>query len=381
MNLSKDNVHQIVTQIAALIHQNINFIGTDGIIIDSTDPARIGTVHGGALHIIQNNLKDLVIERNDEYEGAVNGINLPILLNNEIVGVIGITGQSQVVSNYGQIVKRMTEIMLAENYRKDQEMIYQKAHDSFLEEYIFGRLSDTMTEQSARQAELLQIDVSRFRRLAVVEINLKGKEVEEKEQLVQIGQTVINLLHNRLQAESYQSGLKVISLLPEYTDPELLQAMADLQEVIERKYGFSLQAGISSPGCQTPRDAYIRAETALMTASRQKKSVCVYDELDPLHLLMQIPDKNEKKAFIRQLFTDDLMPDLDEWMQFLRIYIAENGSLTAVAQKLNLHKNSVQYRLRKLAETTGQDPRSYHALFLYQLALEFYDEMRLESSR
>ena len=41
--------------------------------------------------------------------GAMEGVNLPIYIYNETVGVIGITGDPAKVAVYGRIIKKMTE--------------------------------------------------------------------------------------------------------------------------------------------------------------------------------------------------------------------------------------------------------------------------------
>ncbi len=44
------------------------------------------------------------------------GINLPIKFNDDIIGVVGITGELQEVESYGEIVKNLVEIMLAHGF-------------------------------------------------------------------------------------------------------------------------------------------------------------------------------------------------------------------------------------------------------------------------
>ena len=68
--------------------------------------------------MIGEHLDELIIQSDDEYEGTRKGINLPILLDGEIAGVVGITGERDEVVKYGQIIKKMTEILLIENFDK-----------------------------------------------------------------------------------------------------------------------------------------------------------------------------------------------------------------------------------------------------------------------
>ena len=62
--------------------------------------------------IIDQQLPELYIDPKDETLTTRTGINLPIRIDDTIVGVVGITGPYEQVFNYGQIVKKMTEILV-----------------------------------------------------------------------------------------------------------------------------------------------------------------------------------------------------------------------------------------------------------------------------
>ena len=63
---------------------------------------------------------------------------------------------------------------------------------------------------------------------------------------------------------------------------------------------------------------------------------------------------------------------LEAAMQLLRSYIRCNGSITAMAGDLFIHKNTVQYRLRKLFETTGLDVHSVSDMTWLHLLYKIY---------
>ncbi|PKK96266.1 MAG: transcriptional regulator, partial [Tenericutes bacterium HGW-Tenericutes-3] len=132
MILSKNVADQIVKELSQIVEQHINVMDIQGVIISSTDSNRIGTIHGGALKIIEENLPELVIESNDQFPGSKNGINLPIAFQGAIIGVIGMTGIKDEVYKYGQIIKKMTEILLLDSFVREQHLIEQKAKDRFL---------------------------------------------------------------------------------------------------------------------------------------------------------------------------------------------------------------------------------------------------------
>lgn len=65
------------------------------------------------------------------------GLNLPIMYDEVIVGVIGITENYDEVIGYGKIVKKMTEIFVRENIEKDDKNFYNRVYNRFLESWIF----------------------------------------------------------------------------------------------------------------------------------------------------------------------------------------------------------------------------------------------------
>ncbi|MDD6856418.1 MAG: sugar diacid recognition domain-containing protein, partial [Oscillospiraceae bacterium] len=138
MKISQNSAQQIVEEIGKLVKQNINLMDETGHIIASNDPARIGNFHTGAYRIIQNRLKEFYItpELEREMPNVRRGINLPIEVDGEVQGVIGITGDYSEVIKYGQIVKKMAEILIRERMALDNRQLDQRVQSRFLEDWI-----------------------------------------------------------------------------------------------------------------------------------------------------------------------------------------------------------------------------------------------------
>lgn len=112
MHISKTSAKTIVNEISKLVKQNINLMNEQGIIIASCDKERIGQFHEGAYKIITEKLDEYYISEEKATETARKGLNLPLELDGEIVGVVGITGSYDEVINQGRLLKKMTEILL-----------------------------------------------------------------------------------------------------------------------------------------------------------------------------------------------------------------------------------------------------------------------------
>ena len=121
MQLSRHNAEIIVKELNTIINDKINMMNEKGVIIASTDQERIGQEHEGAKRIINDRLEELIIHSHDRYEGSLEGVNYPIIISNEIIGVVGITGPYNKVAKYGQITKKMTEILIQEISIKEQK--------------------------------------------------------------------------------------------------------------------------------------------------------------------------------------------------------------------------------------------------------------------
>ena len=87
------------------------------------------------------------------------GINLPIVIAGELAGVIGITGAPEEVGIFGEIIKRMTEILLENLRQQEQADLLAQARNLFVETWLFDESVDwTQVELRGRQ---LGLDLAR----------------------------------------------------------------------------------------------------------------------------------------------------------------------------------------------------------------------------
>lgn len=120
LKLSRQGAQSIVEEVGAVVGQNINMMDRGGYVIASTDETRIGSLHEGARKLIGEHLPELYVEAEHATSTSRPGLNLPITHGGSIVGVIGITGLYGEVVGYGQVVKKMVEILIRENAEQDE---------------------------------------------------------------------------------------------------------------------------------------------------------------------------------------------------------------------------------------------------------------------
>ena len=107
--LTEVTAQMIADHIMQSIPYNVNIMDQEGRIIASGHKERIGTVHKGALRALEMKKPYIVYE---DTRTERKGINLPIEYNQELVGVIGISGEPEQVMAIGQIVVSTARLMI-----------------------------------------------------------------------------------------------------------------------------------------------------------------------------------------------------------------------------------------------------------------------------
>ena len=169
MQLSRHNAEIIVKELNTIINDKINMMNEKGVIIASTDQERIGQEHEGAKRIINDRLEELIIHSHDRYEGSLEGVNYPIIISNEIIGVVGITGPYNKVAKYGQITKKMTEILIQEISIKEQKSMDENLRSRFVGEWLQNEnviINTNFVERGRRMG----LEITNPRRVIIISV-------------------------------------------------------------------------------------------------------------------------------------------------------------------------------------------------------------------
>ena len=85
---------EMVEAVSGMVEgRTINLMDTKGIIVASSDPARVGSFHQGAMEAVRTGkMVSITKEQVADYSGAREGCNMPLRVNGTIIGVVGIWG-------------------------------------------------------------------------------------------------------------------------------------------------------------------------------------------------------------------------------------------------------------------------------------------------
>ena len=373
MNISKNSAQQIVEEIGKLVRQNINLMDETGHIIASNDPSRIGNFHTGAYRIIQNRLKEFYItpELERELPNVRRGINLPIEVDGEVQGVIGITGDYSEVIKYGQIVKKMAEILIRERMALDNRQLDQRVQSRFLEDWILGSAMSNPQSLSER-GFAMGIDIHIPRRCIVASAKNREQYTGTLEGQIVLEQ-VEHLVDDHVRAQGgiiLRNAARQILLLRRQETQSLEELCREIARDVGNRLGVSMIFGIDGAS-QDVRSAYLQANRAWNAAAYSNSAVTCFEALRT-ELLLDGLSRDSKLEYLQRIFRGCSAREAAEYVELLEVFFSVEGSLQKAAQQLFIHKNTMQYRLKRLAEITGLDvrkpsqaPSLYLAMLLY----------------
>lgn len=379
MQISKRNAEQIVNEISGVINESINMMNAQGVIIASTDISRIGTFHEAAKKLVDERLDELVIQSDHEYIGSKPGINLPVVLDNEIVGVVGVTGPYQQVVKYGQIIKKMTEILLLEHSYRAHKALSENIRNRFVEEWICVDLKNVNSAMAARGLSL-GIDITVSRRILIMSVFISDDSdiIAMQKSFDSAGKIISRIIAEDKNSIILKSTTHIICAVSANNDSVMLHLASRIKSEVEKQDRVTLAIGIDTQVSNYTfiHNAYLKAQKALQACLRTPdKEIRFYDNINMEIFASEIPEV-VKEEYIRKIFKGYTTKEIAEWIVILEAFYREEGSITLTAQKLFIHKNTLQYKLKKLKEQTGYDPRSIHYSSLFYNAIYFYRDMQ-----
>ena len=373
MPIAKTFAMQIVEEISGIIHQHINFIDDHGIIIASTDPSRIDSVHMGAKRLIDEGLTQLIIASDDEYPCSRKGINLPIIVDEKTIGVIGITGEPQEVSKFGEIIRKFTEMTIRDVAIREQKEQRDKVLSRFLENW----LNDPTYPLSAgfeKTAASLGVNPHVHRRIVVASFAVS--ELLGSSDLQERLDRATRLLRQRLcdhpDHHTIRIGARLVFLILHQPDDRIKDQLQSIIDECLAFYQLQLHLGVDRDAVDSHlSDAYIQASKALHASMALGASKLLFYRDLHLDLFVHEIPESLKAEFVAKIFGACDANERQSYCTMLKLLYHHNGSIQKTAEELFIHKNTLQYQLNRLHQLTGYDPRHTQNIALYTLAMEF----------
>ncbi|QCT19955.1 CdaR family transcriptional regulator [Jejubacter calystegiae] len=372
---------EIVDRTMRIIDTNINVMDARGRIIGSGDQERVGELHEGALLVLsQGRVVDIDDAVARHLHGVRQGINLPLRLEGDIVGVIGLTGAPETLRQYGELVCMTAEMMLEQS-----RLMHLLAQDRRLREELVMNLiqAEEHTPALVEWAQRLGIDLNQPRVVAVVEVDSGQLGVDSAMEELQ-------RLQNALTTPERNNLIAIVSLTEMVVLKPALNAFGrwdadDHRRRVEQLLSRMEESGhprfrIALGNYFTGQGAIARswrtARTTMMVGKqRMPEQRCYfYQDLMLPVLLDGLRGGWQANELARPLARLKSMDNNGLLRRTLNAWFRHNVQPLATSRALFIHRNTLEYRLNRVAELTGLNLSHFDDRLLLYIALQLDEQ-------
>lgn len=328
----------------------------DGIIIASSEKSRIGSFHAGALYVIESGQELAITQENVScYPGAKEGYNMPLTCNDEVIGVIGIYGVPSDVQDLAKLLK-----VYAAKYFEMEINMQQAFQNTALKHSLFQLLSENYSmEQEQKICSLIENLKLKMRFPIVIFCFSKPNQLLTRNSDVWILELLEEYLlkHNMIGAKQDLWGFEenIFILLKSIGTENLPNYIERLSHLLS-ELDFPVKTSISIPteSWKGLTDAY--AETLWMHRYMKNIFQNLSNDCTRLDYILAESAMHYGEfldCFIKQLHENFKDDELILFLESIESYYRNQKSVTKAASELYIHKNTLQYRVKKILETIG----------------------------
>lgn len=357
--LDHDLAQDIVDRAMAILPCNVNVMDSQGLILGSGEAERINTRHEGAQLVLANGrIVELDVEAAKCLKGVQPGVNLPLMLDGRLIGVLGLTGDPQQLRTYAELVRMTAEMLLAQRHLQVEQQWRRQRCDDLLALLLGGSGDSPRLVDEARQLGLKP----NLPRIACL-FELRGGPPAE---------ALSAWLMSRYPdswcvSPARQSLLWCRPAGVPVDEPRLLERLQRHGWDVER-----LALGSPAQSLEQLRRSYRRVRDLLAYGR----------EVLPDERLLSLA-RYRLPALLWRHRNDDALDELLEPLQrirakdasgqlllTLRAWCAHDGQSQACAEALGIHRNSLRYRLERIAEVGEVDPLRMEGMLSLYLGLQ-----------
>lgn len=383
MLLQKETCQKIVDRFINILDANINIMDLNAKIIASTNQARVGIFHSGAQSCISNG-RELIITKATQklYPGCEPGINLPIYYDEDIIGTVGITGDPEAIKGYTLIVKELVELIVAEDEHRKYTALKEETKRSFFTQ-LFNAFTPDQEALLESHAPIADFNFSDNKRIILLAINALDSTIQndktslEKQKLktkikayiktkLQLHEDIIDLyddeiiliLNDHIGLEPFLTTIthaltKYYELIPTFYISDLCTRLKDYAQNYKKTKALTALYKQQKPPSPLLWVKHYHLELMLDTLSAHEKNYY----LNTFHHIFNEGSKDQSYY---------------DLLETISIYFECNMNNNDTATKMNLHRNTVRYRLNKFKDLYQIDiSKPYECMKVY-LAINLF---------
>jgi carbohydrate diacid regulator len=387
IELSTALAQDIVTRTMRIIPFNVNVMDARGVILASGDAARVGELHDGALLALARRATVEVDAASVRLmHGARPGINLPLVVGGRLCGAVGLSGAPDELRQFGELVRLTAEMIL-----EQASLAGELQRDSrYREALVLNLIRPDAAERPELAAWGRRLGLEFGRTQVVFLLELAPAAQADDDAMAALQALQLALLARQpalLSATTGPHELVILDALePDAREADapanLARRQAALAALVRQlsPLPMTLTMGMAANGIGAAAVSYQSAQAAARIGRQRSpagdggsgedvRQLSYYALALPV--LLSGLDAGWQAAELRRPLAS-LGRDRSgaALLRTLQAWFACDESSAATAAALRIHRNTLDYRLRRIAGLTGLDlGRSEDKLRLYVAVL------------
>lgn len=389
MALSKESATFILEEASKLLDQHLCIIAPTGKVIASLNPEECGALVPDAATSVSTG--DIVTLDNSK-PPYWSGIVFPLYNLNSIVATCALRapdGKKEVDCSLVNLLKYTLETLM-EKASSGNAAVYKRR---IIESWIVNLFDLEYNDWSELESTAAEIGIDTHSSARIVVIRVFGKRVGGvtsinadasfmENYILQniIGRVHVNFycyLGRNLYAFSIGAN-PMRTFSQNHVRDEMMATFDYLTTKLEQiKMSCNIGIGTIRDSLYGYRESFQEANRCVNLAMRlhHSQATSIYD-WNLLNFIYQLPQP-VIRSFLNQYFSnsEELKDDL---VETINVYFDNSCAVQKTADDLNIHKNTLLYRFRRVKEAVGLDPQNFHDGVILELWLrirELYPEI------
>ncbi|HZW67543.1 MAG TPA: sugar diacid recognition domain-containing protein [Pseudogracilibacillus sp.] len=389
-------LRQIAQKISDITTQIIGFpvsiSDENGYLIGVNNESRIGLYDHLLAEVIRTKKLTFYDDHAaDQYPGIYSGVASPIIVNNKVLGAVGIigkTGDDTESRNYINLVRNHIEMMCHDALRKELQSLESNALDMLIHYVLNFDKERHDEEQIRRYGNMMGYNIDLPRTCIIIQLT-NTDEVSQKEDNLIMYDEIFDLLNQlflndkediigRLTFEQYC----ILKTNNEETNKNFMtrvkQHFMELNHYLQNQFHISavVSVGNEQSGVEGIKRSY---ENALLTLHTNEN----INKTDKQSSLLSYNNLTNKMNIMMTMLPDDLFDRVQDAFRPLTLhnnyevmadtfinYCESKFNLSVAARNLFIHRNSLIYRLNQISKITGIDLEDFNQCMLLYLYIK-----------
>lgn len=385
MVINQQLAQKLVDKIMDNLGYNINIMNDEGIIIASGNQERVGTYHTIAKEVIKKN-KTMVIYKDDEvhYKGVRAGINMPFFFKDQLAGVIGITGDPDEIQNAAELVRMATEVMLDQEFLKERIFSHQSQKTFFINRLL--NISEEEVGEIKQWGTRLGYNMDIPRVVCLISLhNIKAlSKTSPLYSSANIRNNILSLikeskLHSKEDISAYINVNEIIIFKSIYQTQEYRETIQKYVEEIYNsvrvKYSieWNIVVGTYHEGILGLQKGF--EEAGVVRNLETDKQLVFSEDYQFEYLISRVP-QGYMDHFLKEKYL--LLVEDEQLLKTVLCLVENNMCIKEAADRLYVHRNTMNFRMKKIKELFGIDPfnneEDRQFLWLLVMYIKLYGE-------